>query len=292
MNTRTSMHHTITQHIIEAMKHAKDSSTPWLRNQGLPRNAASQQHYHGINILHLWVTANKKQYTSSTWATYKQWNDLGAQVKQGEKSANVIYYQPLSSEADEKAVRPRFSAILKWSSVFNAQQVDGYSEQFPQPNTLLDSVSSADQFVQHTQAHITHNSDKAYYSPSQDTIVMPDKVLFVGSKTSTPTQAYYAVLLHELTHWTGHETRCNRLISGQKSSNSYAMEELVAELGAAFLCAELGIAQEPRQDHADYMASWISLLEDNERTIFAAARLATEAVNYLHALQPAMEVAA
>jgi antirestriction protein ArdC len=274
------------------MKHAKDASVPWLQNYGLPRNAASQQCYRGINILHLWVIANKRMYTSSTWATYKQWHALGAQVKKGEKGACVIFYQPLPRDAAEKVDRSRFNAILKCSTVFNAQQVDGYDDGMTAPVAPMDTIQNADLFVQHTQAHITHGGDKAYYTISKDTIVMPDKSLFIGSNTNTPTQAYYAVLLHELTHWTGHAKRCNRLMTGKMARESYAMEELVAELGAAFLCAELGITPEPRQDHADYMASWISVLEDNDRAIFTAAKRATEAVSFLHALQPDLEVAA
>jgi antirestriction protein ArdC len=292
MNARTSLHHTITQHIIEAMKDAIDASAPWLQNHGLPRNAASQQFYRGINILHLWVIANKRMYSSSSWATYKQWAALGAQVKKGEKGAVIIFYQPLSPDADDKVDRTRFNAILKCSTVFNAEQVDGYDDGITVPIAPLDSINHADQFVQHTLANITHGGDKAYYTIKNDTIVMPDKSLFIGSKTNTPTQAYYAVLLHELTHWSGHVKRCNRLMTGKMANESYAMEELVAELGAAFLCAELGITPEPRQDHANYIASWISALEDNDRAIFAAAKLATEAVSFLHALQPNIEVAA
>lgn len=291
MNARTSMHHTITQHIIEAMKNAKNTAMPWLHNHGMPCNAHSQHVYQGINILNLWVTANTKNYVSNQWATYKQWQKLGAQVNRGEVGASVMYYQPRIHEVEDAAGK-RIHAIMKHSIVFNAQQVDGYKEIVAVKPSPVESVNHADAFVQHTQAKIEHGNAYACYKMKSDVILMPDKSLFIGSKTSTPTQSYYAVLLHELTHWTGHSQRCNRQMNGMLADERYAMEELVAELGAAFLCAELGITPEPRQDHANYLASWISALEDNDRAIFAAARMASEAVGFLHALQPDMEVAA
>lgn len=292
MNSRPSLHHTITQQIIEAMKNAKNTAMPWLHNHGMPCNAHSQHVYQGINILNLWVTANKKHYVSNQWATYRQWQALGAQVNRGEVGASVMYYQPRIHEAEDGASGKRIHAIMKHSIVFNAQQVDGYKDIVAVKPSPVETVNRADTFVQNTQANIQHGNAYACYKMKSDVICMPDRSLFIGSKTSTPTESYYSVLLHELTHWTGHPTRCHRLLTGKMAKENYAMEELVAELGAAFLCAELGITPEPRQDHANYLASWITALEDSDRAIFLAARLASEATKFLHGLQPGMEVTA
>nr|WP_240537003.1 zincin-like metallopeptidase domain-containing protein [Marinomonas flavescens] len=130
------------------------------------------------------------------------------------------------------------------------------------------------------------DGDRAYYTKALDKIVMPDRELFKGTKTSTETEAYYAVLLHELTHWTGIKSRRDRDMSGRFGEASYAMEELVAELGSAFACAQLGVTNSPRQDHADYIASWINVLEKDPKSVFWASARASEAVAYLDSVQP------
>lgn len=120
-----------------------------------------------------------------------------------------------------------------------------------------------------------------YYRPSTDTIQLPPREAFVGSATSNPTEAFYSTLLHELTHWTAPEARCNRELGKRFGDAAYAMEELVAELGAAFLCADLGIAAAPRADHAQYLASRLNVLKADKKAIFTAASTAGEAVRFL-----------
>jgi antirestriction protein ArdC len=138
-----------------------------------------------------------------------------------------------------------------------------------------------DAFVAATGATIRHGGNMACFIPKLDEIRMPERNAFTGSLTSSATEAYYATLLHELTHWTAPANRCGRDLSGRFGSESYAMEELVAELGAAFLCGELGIAVEPRADHAQYLAHWLQVLKADKRAIFTAASKAAEAAAFL-----------
>jgi antirestriction protein ArdC len=131
-----------------------------------------------------------------------------------------------------------------------------------------------------------HGGEEAFYRPSTDTIHMPDEHLFTGTATMTRSEGYFAVLGHEHIHWSGHSSRLDRNLSKRFAKAEVAAEELVAEIGAAFLCAELGITQTVRPDHAQYLANWLQLLKDDDRAIFAAAARASEAVNYLKSLQP------
>ena len=179
--------------------------------------------------------------------------------------------------------RPRWFA--RAFRVFNADQVDGYepdehSEELPE-ESLVERIERAEAFVEATSATIGHGGGRAYYNPTGDYIQMPGVVRFRDTETSTATEGYYATLFHELTHWSGHKGRCDRDLTGRFGGASYAMEELVAELGAAFLCAELGISTQPREDHAGYLAHWLEVMREDAAAIFTAAAKASEAARYL-----------
>ena len=179
--------------------------------------------------------------------------------------------------------KPRI--LLSSATVFSVSHITGW--QSPEP--LLDktlTLEAVEQFVANSAVKVEHGGDKACYIRKLDKIIMPERALFKGTETSTETEAYYSTLLHELTHWTGIKSRCDRDMSSRFGSKSYAMEELVAELGAAFLCSELGVTSNPRQDHADYISSWIAVLQDDSKAIFWAAARASEALAYLNSLQP------
>jgi len=141
-------------------------------------------------------------------------------------------------------------------------------------------------FVRNRCSRSPEYASSAYYSPKQDLIAIPDPESFIGTDTSSPTESYYSTLLHELTHWTGNDKRCFRELSVRFGDESYAMEELIAELGAAFLCGQLNVTSVPRQDHADYLANWIKVLSGDVKAIFWASARASEAVAYLNDLQP------
>jgi len=169
--------------------------------------------------------------------------------------------------------------------VFNVAQVDGYQPEkgrTPEDNQVS-PIARADALMAASGAKITHQGAQAFYRPSTDEIVLPPQHLFTGTSTSSATEAYYGVALHELTHWTG--PRLQREFGKRFGDAAYAAEELVAELGAAFLCAKLGIEAEPRADHAKYLASWIKILKDDRKAFITAASKAAEARDYLLAFQ-------
>ncbi|MBK3404251.1 DUF1738 domain-containing protein [Methylorubrum rhodesianum] len=249
---------------------------PWHRSGGLPRNALTGKTYRGINTVSLWVGAKAAGYADDRWATYKQWAELGAQVRKGERSTLVVFFKELGDEDDE---RRRF--VARASYAFNAAQVDGAPILDAEAaSTEMMIPGSFDRFVAATGARITHGGGAAFYQPSQDRIVMPNQAAF------RTTHGYASTLAHELTHWSGHANRLNRDLSGRFRSQAYAAEELVAELGSAFLMAELGLASEPHPTHASYIASWIQLLRDDSRAIFTAASAASRAAHYLTGLSP------
>lgn len=287
----------VTDKIIAGLENAIRWQKPWTSAFGngklsRPINAITRRPYSGINVALLWSTGSDCQ----EWATYKAWQAAGAQVRKGEKGTTVVFWKRYEIEAegdqqddDEQAYR----LVARAYTVFSAAQVDGWSKAPIAQPAGFDPVAEAEKFVAATGAIIHHGGDRACYIPALDLIKMPERSAFVGSDTSSPAEAYYGTLLHELTHWTGHGTRCARDFSGRFGDSAYAAEELVAELGAAFLCADLGIASDPRADHAAYLASWLKVLRQDKRAIFTAASKAEQACRYLANLQPiATQIAA
>lgn len=289
---RRDIHAEITNKLIAAIEADPGKpSMPWRRASGplfMPVNALTKNPYNGINIVSLWVAAECLGYTAPVWATYRQWSELGAQVRKGEKSSLVIFYKEYESEPDpDNADNDGKRRVARASYVFNASQVDGYTlPDAPKPLGPIERLQAVDGFIAATGARIEHGGDRAYYRPSTDHIQMPDEGLFRGTDTMTRSEGYYAVVAHELTHWSGAKHRLARDMGKRFGDAAYAAEELVAEVASAFLCAELGITQDCRADHAQYLAHWLKLLEDDSRAIFTAAAKASEAVAYLKGLQP------
>lgn len=278
----------ITNKIIQAIEAgAAKFEMPWHRAttaNARPTNAVTNRNYNGVNILALWASGQIGGFSTNIWASYKQWQEIGAQVRKGEKGSMVVFYKELeTTDASEQGEeRERSIWMAKPSIVFNASQVDGYElPETPQADQT-EVIEEAEAFVNATGAAVHHGGCRAFYRPSTDSIHMPDRTLFVGTKSSTPTEAYYSTLFHELTHWTGAESRLNREMGKRFGDQAYAAEELVAELGAAFLCADLRITPEPREDHASYIDHWLELLKSDKRAIFHAAARASEAANFLN----------
>lgn len=289
---RRDIHAEITNKLIAAIEAGPGKPVmPWRRSAGplfRPVNALTGNAYNGINIVSLWVSAEAQSYAAPIWATYRQWSELGAQVRKGEKSSLVVFYKeyvtdPDPDDADDDGKR----RMARASYVFNAAQVDGYAlPSAPEPLGPVDRIAAVDRFIAATGARVEHGGERAYYRPSTDHIQMPDEGLFCGTDTMSRGEAYYAVLTHELTHWSGAPTRLGRDMGKRFGDAAYAAEELVAELASAFLCSELGITQDTRADHAQYLAHWLKLLKEDSRAIFTAAAKASEAVAYLKRLQP------
>lgn len=286
--TRRDLHAEITQSIVQAIEAGPgDFTLPWHRSGsvGRPRNAVTKQPYNGVNIVSLWVASELGGYTTPLWATYRQWQSIGAQVRKGETSSLIVFYKTVEIEAraDDGAAETETRLFARSSRVFNAEQVDGFEVVLPAGATTdqTECLASADGLIASSGADIRHVGERACYVPSADFIRMPPRERFTGTATSTATESYYATLLHELTHWTGHPARCARDLTGRFGDKAYAMEELVADLGAAFLCGDLGITPSPRPDHAAYLANWLEVLKNDTKAIFTAASKASEAAEYL-----------
>jgi antirestriction protein ArdC len=288
---KRDLYQEVTDAIVSAIEsNPGDVVMPWHRGGAgqIPTNIQSGNHYNGINIINLWVTAQANGYSSSVWGTYKQWKEKDCQVRKGEKSSLVIFYKQLEWEDENGDEQKR--PMIRASFSFNADQVDGF-ERPDLDGDSIDRIQAADEFVSRTRATIIPGGATACYRKSTDTVHMPDEQRFFDTETFSRTEAYYSTLFHELTHYTGIKSRCDRDMGKRFGSEAYAMEELVAELGAAFQCAWLGIEAEPRIDHAQYLSNWLQVLKDDKKAIFTAAAKAQEAVNFLKA-QAEQEIAA
>jgi antirestriction protein ArdC len=263
----------------EASHQAGPVSRP-LRVEGQP--------YRGVNVIMLWSAAIEKGYACPIWMTYKQAAELDGQVRKGERGSLVVYASSFTKTvADDQgdAVEQEIP-FMKGYTVFNAEQIDGlpghYYAASPPARHDVARLDAVDQFFAATGATIRHGGGQALYSPAQDLVQMPEMGAFRDQ------ESYYATLAHEMTHWTRHPSRLDRDFGRKRFGDAgYAMEELVAEIGAAFLCADLGITPETREDHAAYIGSWLKVLRQDKRAIFTAASHAERAADHLHAYQAA-----
>ena len=290
--SRFDVYETITNQIITAIEAgAEKVRLPWHRSGSSitrPVNIVSGNSYRGINTIALWAAADASGFGQGIWGTYRQWQERGAQVRTGEKSSLIIFYKQFESGGDadtsdtSDVEQRRF--VAKASRVFNAAQVAGYSP--PEQAPAMDQIARderAEQFITATKASVRVGGEEAYYLQTSDAVHMPDRDRFTGTATSGPTEGWYSTLLHELTHWSGAMHRLDRQFGTRFGDDSYAMEELVAELGAAFLCGDLGISVTPRPDHAAYINNWLRILKGDRKAIFTAASAANKAAEYLKA---------
>ncbi len=241
----------------------------------MPRNFVTGRSYSGANVLLLWAEREEKQYAASQWLTFKQCQAKGGHIRKGEKATPVVFAKKVTVvEADEEKHIP----MLRVYWVFNVAQCDGIVPFEAEPELPQETrYANAHVLIKASGAHIEHGGDKAYYLPSQDFIAMPPRSTFKDEEN------YLATTLHELTHWSGAGHRLNRDLSRRFGTEEYAGEELVAEIGAAFLCAHLGITGELR--HSGYIQGWLKVLKNDNRAIFSAASKAQQAANYLAAYE-------
>ncbi|BBK29679.1 antirestriction protein ArdC [Stella humosa] len=252
-----------------------------LRHNGEP--------YRGINVLMLWGAAIEKGYAAPYWMTFRQAKEMGAHVKKGEQGSLVVYAGAITrTEADPAtgAEEEREIPFLKGYTVFNVQQIEGLPERYGvpaepvPPASPLSRIAQAESFFAATGADIRHGGHRAFYAPGPDLVQMPPFEAFRDA------ESYYATLAHEVTHWTSHKSRLDRSFGRKRfGDEGYAMEELVAELGAAFLSADLALTPEVRDDHAAYIGSWLKVLKGDRRAIFTAASHAQRAADFLHGTQ-------
>lgn len=252
----------------------------------LPLNCTTGKKYRGINIILLWCTAIEKEYCSPEWASFKQWQQRKEAIRKGEKGSMIVYYDVVEKEIDGEIRKIPF---LKSSVVFNRCQLQSYEPlqeaplDYTQP--LAEKIDVVDEFITNSNATIAHIGSSACYVPADDIIYMPDLAKFITTERCTATEGYYSTLLHELAHWTGAEKRLNRKGGKKFGDNGYATEELIAEITAAFLCAEFDITTLDKGDHAAYISHWLKVLNDNKQCVITAASEATKAVDYLVGLQ-------
>jgi antirestriction protein ArdC len=265
-------------------EHAAGRITRPLRFNGVP--------YQGINVLMLWGEASARGYAAPFWMTFRQAKELGGHVKKGERGALVVYADRIrKTETDLLTGQESTQEIpfMKGYSVFNVEQIEGLPEHYralaaPRMEEI-ERNARADEFFAALKADIRHGGNKAYYAGGEDYVQMPPFEAF-----ETP-ESYYATLAHECTHWTRHPSRLEREFGRKRwGDEGYAMEELVAELGAAFLSADLDLTPEPRPDHAAYIASWLKVLKEDKRAIFSAASHSQRAADFLNGLQDQGEV--
>lgn len=286
----------ITDKIIALLEQVNtvDYEAPFagLSSQGIPINPFTKKQYNGINIPSLWFYQQENNFSSNRWATFKQWKDNGAQVRKGEKGSQIVFYKTLlkTEENEQGAEDTHKIPMLKLYTVFNANQVDGYEYDTSRTATEQDPVNPIkliEAFCANTEAVIKHGGYEAFYARESDYIQMPEQDSFRATKDADTTENYYSVLFHELTHWTGAPHRLDRnKAQSRKEKEKYAFEELVAELGAAFLCAQTAISQAPKESHALYIKSWLKALHNDNKYIFRASAQAGQAVAYLNDLQP------
>lgn len=276
MGAQSDLYQSVTDRIVAALE---AGTVPWVkpwRNDrsggALPHNAVTRRAYHGINVALLWMQEAAAGYATPQWLTFKQAADLGGNVRKGEKGTQIVFWR-FRDVKDSQTGETRKIPMLRTYYVFNVAQCDDLELPTAKARPAI-GPTEIDALVDRTGAVIAHGGDSACYSPSRDAINMPNRAAF---KTL---HDYHSTLLHELTHWTGHASRCARDLSGRFGNQAYAAEELIAEMGSAFLCAALNVPHEQLQ-HADYVANWLQVLRNDNRAIFTAAKAAQVAADFI-----------
>src|ERR1700692_3532275 len=289
---RTEKQDIYTRITNQIVSHLEKGVRPWVRpwnaehaTGGIRRPLRHNgDAYSGINGPSLRASAMAQNFAAPIWMTFKQASELEAHIRKGEKGSLVVYADSIKrKETDEKTGDEidREIPFLKGYTVFNVEQIEGLPEvYYAKAEPTLDPVTRiehAEKFFAALGATIRHGGNRAFYSITADVIQMPPFESFQDA------ECYYATLAHECTHWTGSKTRLDRDFGGHRfGGEGYAVEELVAELGAAFLCADLELALEAREDHASYIATWLKVLATDNRAVFTAAAHAQRAAEFIN----------
>jgi antirestriction protein ArdC len=284
---KNEIHKKVADKVIEQMKtHGTGWAKPWttkgLSDEHIATSMSTKNAYQGINTLILGIEKAVCGYSTGQWATFKQWKTRGANVIKGQKSTMVVFFKKINvkDEASDNENDTITIPLMRTFNVFNADQVDGYEPPVYEKIERREPQTVANQLALDVGAEVKNNAgDRAFYSPNKDFINMPLIEQFKNDNL------YASTLLHELGHWTGHDTRLKRNLKNSFGTQDYAYEELVAELTNAMLCGSLNVDIEPRPDHAKYLNGWIEKLKNKPETIFRACAMAQTASNYLIQLQ-------
>ena len=277
---RTDIHQSVTDRIIRELEAGTVPWVcPWSRAKcgiALPRNAATDRAYSGINILMLWGSVEMQGFSTQKWLTFRQAHAQGGNVRKGEKGTTVFYADRFTPKSEAGSDEPRQIPFLKRFTVFNLDQCENLPESMVTPTAPLperEIVPHAEALMRETGADIRIGGDKAFYAPDGDFIRVPPQQSYFNQID------WYRTVFHEIGHWTGSEIRLSRTFGRRFGDYAYAAEELVAEMTSAFVCAELQI--EPTVRHADYIGNWLELLKADRRAIFTAASAASTAAQYI-----------
>lgn len=291
---RSDIYTEVTSIIVKSLEEGQASGAwemPWHGFSSMPQNAVTKKQYRGVNVPLLWICQQQRGFASGCWATYRQWQAAGAQVRKGEKGTPIVFWKTIDIEPQGEDAEAETRMFARHSTVFNAAQVDGFVPPQVEKPDAVTLQRDCQTFVAGTGASVMHGDFNACYRPKDDKILMPRTSLFRDTKASSATENYYSTLCHELTHWTGAKHRLDRESCKRYGDSAYAFEELIAELGSAMLCTSLGATPAPRDDHAQYIKGWLEALNGDKRFIFSAASQAQKAVDYLYSLQPQAEAA-
>lgn len=278
------LYQAVTNKIIAALE---AGTPPWIRAwtrtsvSSLPVNASSKRAYRGINVVLLMMEAMIRGYTENSWLTYLQASELGGRVRAGSHGTTVIFYKQREvrdAESDQDD-SPRTIPLLRAFTVFNLDQITGLPAHMSQPvePPSWNPLERAESLLAASGAEIRHGGNRASYDPHGDHIQLPERASFPDAG------CFYATALHELSHWSGAPSRLNRDLKGRFGDSAYAMEELIAEMSSAFLCASLGI--EGKLQHAAYVSSWLNIMKQDKRAVFTAAAKAQAAADFLLSAQ-------
>jgi antirestriction protein ArdC len=281
----------ITNQIIAAIEAGTgEFRMPWHNDcsaTARPVNVMTGKRYRGVNVLVLWTAAKQAGYDSGVWGTYRQWAARGGQVRRGERATAIVVWKPVERHGEGPAAVPidaesdgRKRFFARGFSVFNRDQVDGYAEPAQPVLSESERVSNADAFFAALGIPIIYGAGSAFYRIQEDRIHMPNFSDFIDP------HAFYSTLYHEAGHASGARHRLDRQFDKRLNKHAVAIEELVAEFTAAFVLADLGLANRPREDHAAYVASWLGALKDEKRAIITAASKAQQAADWMHEQQP------
>jgi antirestriction protein ArdC len=293
---RLSLYDEVTRRIVSELEEGR---LPWVQpwgradtaSPGLPRNALTARNYSGVNVLILWGAVIANGWPSQSWLTYRQAREAGGHVIKGEHGTSVVYADRFTPEAEKQRAREtgedaRSVPFLKRFTVFNIAQCEGLRPGLagdPAPLPEREIVPVAEEVIAASGVDFRVGGPRAFYSPAHDYVQVPPQAAFFEQIN------FYRTALHELCHATGHASRLARKLTGPFGSKDYAREELVAEMGSAFLCAALGIV--PTVRHSDYIGSWLEVLRDDNRAIFRAASQASKAADWLLARRAAAQEA-
>lgn len=280
--TKPNIFQQITDRIVAQLEAGvRPWSKPWTSAQvsgGLPVNAEGRP-YRGANVFNLWMEAAEKGYNSPIWLTFNKAKELGGSVRKGEKGAQVFFWL-FEKKADPETGEMKDRVTYRVYTVFNLDQTDEVKlpkkmQIAVEPKADPERIADAEAVIKATGATVRYGGCSAHYVPSQDFVAMPVAADF------NSIDDYYSTHFHELGHWTGHATRLDRKFGKRFGDDTYAAEELVAELTAAFICATVGIASVERDDHAAYIGHWLKVLKDDPRAFSEAASKAQKAADFI-----------